>query len=277
VHTPKVRFTLVVTAATLLGCVPGRAEPSPTTVSIVVLKEHGVGSPSLAQPYLDKFVTLAAQQNGWKDAKGQYYINRSAAEGFIEAQKPHYGILSLAAFLALKAKYNLDVIGEVAVSLVGGRQYYVISKTETDLAGCKGKALASDHTDDRRFIEKVVAGGKFKLTDFTLVQTQRPLQTIGKLLNNEVACALIDDAQRAELSHIEGGDTVRVVWQSAELPPMAVVAFPSASADERKRFQNNLNKVCDDEGEDACAEVGIVSLNRASSADYAAVLADYGK
>lgn len=257
------------------GSVAGSAKAE--AVGILVLKEHGVGSPSLVQPYLDRFVTLAAEQNEWGEAKGMYYTNRANAEVFIQEQKPHYAILSLAPFLALKDKYHVDVIGQVAVSLVGGKQYYVISKSAADLAGCKGKSLATDHADDVRFIEKVVAGGQFKLTDFKVVRTQRPLQTIKKVITGETECALVDDAQLAELSHLEGGQGIRPVWSSAELPPMVVVAFPTAPAEERARFQDNLGKVCNGDGQGACAEVGIVSLHAAGAADYAGVVSAYNK
>jgi len=262
--------------AVLLIALTAQGQASPA-VTVVVLKEHGVGSPALAQPYLDRFMALTAEENNWTAASAQYCTSRAAAEAYIQAQKPHYGIFSLAAFLALKEQYHLEVIGQVAVSLVGGRQYALISKSATDLAGCKGKGLASDHTDDQRFIEKVVAAGQFKLADFTLTQTQRPLQTIKKVLTGEVTCALVDDAQLAELSHIEGGNDVRAVWKSPELPPMAVVAFPSAPTLERKKFQDNLSKICDDDGQSVCGEVGIVSLHIASAADYAGVLSAYGK
>ena len=253
------------------------AQADTAVVWILVVKEHGVGSPTLAQPYLDRFVAIAAEENGWADAKGQYYNNRSAAEAFIQAHHPHYGIFSLPVFLALRAKYKLEVIGQVAVSLAGGRQYYLISKSAADLAGCKGKTVASDHTDDTRFIERVVAGGRFTLADFTVVQTQRPLQTTKKVISGEAACALIDDAQLAELPHLEGADGLRTVWKSAELPPMVVTAFPAAPEAERKRFQEHLANLCDNEGQSACAEVGIVSLKAASATDYAAVVAAYGK
>jgi hypothetical protein len=246
-------------------------------VGILVVKEHGVGSPSLAQPYLDRFVAIAAEENGWTDAKGQYYNNRSAAEEFIRTHHPHYGIFSLPTFLALRAKYKLEVIGEVTVSLAGGRQYYLISRAAADLAGCKGKTLASDHTDDARFIERVVAGARFRLADFSVVQTQRPLQTIKKAMNGEAACALIDDAQFAELAHLDGADGLHAVWQSAELPPMVVAAFPVAPESERKRLQEHLGNLCDNEGESACAEVGISSLKAADATDYAAVIAAYGE
>ena len=261
---------LSVAAAT--SSVAGDASP----LRILVLKEHGVGSPTLAQPYLNRFVATAAQQNEWGDAQGQYYVTRAAAEEFILTQKPHYGIMSLAAFLAFRIKYNLEVVGKVAVSLVGGQQYYLVSKSQTTLAGCKGKKLASDHATDARFIEKVVARGAFVLKDFQLVPTQRPLQTIKEVLSGNSECALIDDAQFGELAKLPGGTELKIAWTSEKLPPMVVSAFPNAPTAERERFQKNFNKVCDAETKPACAEVGISSLDLASAADYAAVVEAYG-
>lgn len=261
----------------LAALLAGTAHADPATVGILVVKEHGVSSPSLVQPHLDRFVAIAAKENGWTDAKGQYYNNRTAAEAFIENQHPHYGIFSLPAFLAMRAKYHLEVIGQVAVALAGGRQYYLISKTAADLAGCKGKTVASDHTDDKQFIERVVAGGRFALADFTVVQTQRPLQTIKKVMTDEAVCALIDDAQLAELPHLEGAAGLRTVWKSSELPPMAVAVFPAVPEAERARFQENLTRLCDNDGQSACTEVGIVSLKSAGAADYAAVVTAYGE
>lgn len=245
-------------------------------VPILVLKEHGVGSPTQAQPYLDKFIALAAQENGWDGARGKYLTNRASAEAFIAAEKPHYAILSLPAFLALRGKYHLDVVGEVDSSLVGGREYHIISKNGTSLDGCKGKPLASDHVGDDRFIDRVVAAGAFTLRDFTVVPTQRPLQTIRKVLSGEAACALIDDAQLAELAHIEGAADLHSVWKSQKLPPMAVAAFPTASAEERKRFRETLGELCDGDDQKACEEVGIVALNASSDQAYAGVIKAYG-
>ena len=248
-----------------------------TGVGILVVKEHGVGSPTLAQPYLDRFVAIAAEQNDWPAATGRYYNKRSAAEDFIRTSHPHYGIFSLPPFLALRAKYKLTVIGQVSVSLAGGRQYYLISKSVADLAGCKGKTLSSDHTDDPRFVERVIARGSFTLADFNLIQTQRPLQTITKVIGGEAVCALVDDAQFAELAHLDGAAAVHAVWKSRELPPMVIAAFPEAPEPERKRFQEHLADLCDDEGQSACAEVGIVSLQAAGAGDYDALVAAYDK
>lgn len=269
---------LVVTlaAGALAGVSPSPARAEGGSVGILVLKEHGVGSAAQAQPFLDKFVALAARQNGWADGKGQYTTTRPAAEAWIKANKPHYGILSLAAFLALKDPYRTEVVGQVAVARGGGAQYFVVSKTATDLAGCKGKALASDHTDDAKFIEKVVFAGQAKLSDFTLAQTTRPLQTIKKVIADEAACALIDDAQLAELAKIDGGAAVKTVWSSDKLPPMVMVAFPDAPAAERKAFSESLAKLCPADPT-ACTDTGINSMKSASPADYATVVAAYAK
>jgi len=246
-------------------------------IAILVLKEHGVGSPTLAQPYVDRFTALAAQQNGWAGARGQYLSSRSAVAAFVEAQNPHYGIFSLAAFLALRKEYRLEVIGRVASTLAGGEQYFMVSKAARDLAGCKGKTLASDHTDDARFVERVVARRQFRLAEFQLLHDLRPLQSIHQVLGGEADCALIDDAQLAELQHLEGAGDVRVVWKSEPLPPMAVGAFPSAPAAERKAFQSNLPALCREEpAQTTCQEVGIRSLDAAGPSDYAEVMSLYG-
>jgi len=262
-------------ALTLLVGEPALSEePAPT--EILVLKEHGVGSPSLAQPYVDRFMALTAKANDWSAAKGQYLASRGAAEAFIKDRSPHYAILSLAAFLALRVPYHMEVVGRVASKLAGGEQYFIVSKSAQDLAGCKGHKLASDHFTDARFIERVVARREFKLADFQLVTNQRPLQSLRQVLGGETDCALLDDAQLEELKHLEGSQAVKVVWTSAKLPPMAVVAFPAAPPAEKKKFRETLVSVCEGDGSPVCAEVGIHALAPASGSDYADVVSAYG-
>jgi hypothetical protein len=266
-----------IAAALLLAAAVGPARAESGAIAILVLKERGVGSPTLAQPYVDRFVTLAAKANNWGAAKGQYLNSRTAAEAFIKANGPHYGIFSLGAFLAMRKPYRLEVVGRVASTLAGGEQYFIVSKSARDLSGCKGKTLASDHTEDARFIERVVARGTFRLVDFEVVQNARPLQSIKQVLNGTSECALIDDAQRVELEHLAGAAAVRVVWSSKKLPPMALAAFPSAPSAERKVFQAKLRDVCTGPGQTVCAEVGIRGLEVAGAAEYAEVVTAYGR
>jgi hypothetical protein len=251
-------------------------EAADDAVAVLVLRENGAGSAASAQRYIDEIMQQVAKLNGWAAAKGSYQTSRSVAASWIAEHDPHYGILSLTAFLSLRGKHKLEVVGKADVKGGGGEQYFLVSKTARDLAGCKGQKVATNHADDMRFIDRVVADG-FSLKDFELVKTPRPLQTIKKVLRDEATCALIDDAQRADLANVDGGAALQTVWSSAKLPPMVVVAFPSAPAAEAKAFKQNLAKVCKGAGQASCAAAGIESLAPADEKAYAAVIKSYDK
>ncbi len=255
------------------------ASPEPATagdgVHILILKEHGVGSAATAQEYVDKLVASVAKQNGWAAAAGKYHTSRSTAKAWIKEADPHYGILSLGAFLDLRGSTQLDVIGQAEVVGGGGLQYFVVSSKVGSLADCMHKPFGTDHGDDQRFIDKVVSGDAFDLADFQVVDTKRPVKTVKAAIAGEVECALIDDAQLASVAKTEGGDTLKTLWKSGKLPPMVVVAFPSASAAERKSFSPNLDKVCTGDGAAACKEVGLVKLSKAGNEAYDAVIKAY--
>jgi hypothetical protein len=246
-------------------------------VGFVVLKEHGVGSSAQAQPFLDKFVALAAKKAGWAGAKGKYLTDRKAAEELVDREKPQFGILSLPAYLAMKSPRKLETLGQVAVSRAGQQEYHLVSKSASDLAGCKGAVLATDHADDPKFVERVVAAGAFKLADFKLEPTKRPLEGLKKVAKDQAKCALIDDAQLAEMASLEGGKELKSVWKSAKLPPMVIVAFPSATAAEKSALKSQLAGLCEGDGKAACGEIGIASLKPVGDEAYAQVLAAYGK
>lgn len=266
-------------AATLLAALTltPLAANAGDSVNILILKEHGVGSASSAQGYVDKLVAHVATQNSWTAAAGKYVTSRAAGKTYIRESEPHFGILSLGAFLDLRSANSLEVIGSAEVTGGGGRQYFIVSASQTSLAGCKGKTLGTDHGDDLRFIDKVVGKSDFSLSDFNVEDTRRPMKTVNAVARGEVDCALIDDAQQAGLAKVEGGEALEVVWTSEKLPPMVVVAFPSAPAAEKRGFQSKLGSVCSGDGASACKEVGLSSLSKANESAYADVIADYGK
>jgi hypothetical protein len=279
VRTSRVFRPLCLAVALSGLCLTGTrvAHAGDGTVHVLIIKEQGVGSAAQAQPYVDRLVGAAGKVNGWTATEGKFATTREAAEEYIHTADPHFGIMTLPAFLALRGKHQLEVMGKADVSVGNGQQYHIVSKTQADLAGCKGKTLASNHVEDARFAEKVIGRGVFALADFTLVATKRPVQTIKKVVAGEAECALIDDAQFAELSKIEGTAGIKSVWKSDKLPPMVVVAFPSAPAGERTTFKGALGKVCSGDSKAACGEVGIKNLGPASNSDYQDVVAAYGR
>ncbi|RMG94626.1 MAG: hypothetical protein D6705_15675 [Deltaproteobacteria bacterium] len=246
-------------------------------VGLVVIREHGVGSAAQAQQYLDRLASAAAKVNGWPAVESKYFTSRKLADRWIGAHRPAFGIMTLGAYLGLRAAYGLKVVGTADVATAGGRRYYVVAKQGGDLSACKGKRLATNFADDPRFVEKVVAAGAFSLSDFTLVPTRRPVQTIHAVIRGDAECALIDDAQFADLGAIEGGAALRPVWTSAEFPPMVVVAFGTADAALVAKFRKNLPKVCAGEGAEACKEVGIRRLAPSSDAAFRKYVKAYGR
>ncbi len=240
-------------------------------LKLVIIKEQGAGGGSQAQGFVDRLVARMATLSGASEAEGKYFGSRALALSYIKSSAPQFGIMSLPAFLALRKDHQLTVIGKAEVVSDGGRQYHVVSIDAKDLAGCKGSTLVSNHFEDGTFLEKVVADGAFVLADFTKIDAKRPVQVLKKVVDGEAKCALIDDAQLAAAGKLANG-TIKSVWSSAKLPPMVVVAFPSAPAAQRKTFSAQLSKVCKDEGKSTCDEAGIRSLATASDSDYAAVV-----
>jgi hypothetical protein len=259
-------------ALLLLAAAAKAAEPR----SFVVLREYGAGSASRAQPYLDEFLRVVAEQNHWPKATGRYFSERSAALAFAREEKPDFGILSLSALLALKTTLSPLVIGEVTAAQAGGRRYFLVSKQARTLEGCLHHRLTTTFASDAKFIERVVAAGAFRLADFTLLAAQRPLEPLKQVIRDEADCALVDDAQFAAIEHIEGGREIRSVWQSAELPGMAVVAFPRTDQAAVKSLKQSLAGLCA-KAKLACSSVGIELIRPSDEDRYRAVVAQYSK
>ena len=266
---------LAALALTALVATPAAAaEESSADVSLMVLRENATGSTSAAQGYIDELVAAIAKTAGWGSAAGKYVTRRSAAETYIGEAKPQFGILSLSAYLALRTKHKLSVLGRADIQSGGGHQFFVISKNELSLDGCKAKTLGTNHSDTK-FIDAVVSGDDFDLSDFEMQDTRRPVATLKAVIDGEVSCALIDDAQLVELQQMEGGLEIHPVWSSKTLPPMVVAAFPSAADAQRKSFSKALDTVCAGEGKKACGDTSI-ELSSAPADAFAEYEKAYG-
>ena len=262
---------------TLAGFTAATHSQAGDPVHVLVLKEQGIGSAAQAQPHVDQLIEIAAEKNGWAQASGKYITRRKRAKKYIAAKAPKFGMVSLGAFLGLRASTGMEAIGSVSVARGGGEQYFVVGKSGSDLSACRGKKLASNHAGDTKFVDQVVANGAFKLADFELMKTRRPVQTIKKVIKDKAACALIDDSQKAELAHIQGGSELRTLWSSSKLPPMVVVAFSGATGAERAKFSQTLGSLCGGTGKSYCDKVGIRTLKATSSSTYKGVIAQYDR
>ena len=262
-HLP--RTVLAALSASLLFASAAAAAPEtpsesePDGVDVLVLRVGGTGSAASAQRYIDDLMAVAAKVNGWPAARGKYFTSKKLAENWIGSTKPHYGILSFSAYLAMRKAHDLSLLGKVDATAAGGQQFFMISINEHELAGCKGKTLGTN-IDDGKFVDAVISGDAFDLSDFEVVDTRRPVKTIKSVLRGETECALIDDAQILSMSKLEGADALHTVWFSPELPSLVVTKFGDAPDAEAKAFADNLGKLCSGDGEKACQAAGIKEL-----------------
>jgi len=275
---PKTLFAAV-SASLLLASAAAAAPQSPAApaedaVDVLVLRVGGTGSASSAQRYIDDLMGVAAKVNGWPSAQGKYFTSKKLAENWISAEKPHYGILSFSAYLGMRKAHDLSLLGKVDATAAGGQQFFVISINQHDLAGCKGKTLGTN-IDDAKFVDKVIGGDAFDLSEFEVVDTKRPVKTIKSVLRGETECALIDDAQISAMSKLEGAEALHTVWFSPTLPSLVVTKFGSAPDAEAKAFASNLDKLCSGGGEEACQAAGIKELSPVAADSLDAWVAKY--
>lgn len=270
----QLSIALALTLTLLVGLLAGpggarAAEP----VKFVVLLEGGLGGGARAQGYVDDLVTGFAKRCGWSGAQSLYTNSRRRALGYVESDRPSFGLFSLGAYLALVDAHKLTVVGVAEAKQAGGRRYFVVAKGG-DLATCRGQKLATNHAGDPRFVDNVIFNGAARLADFELVATRRPIQTLKAVLRDKARCALVDDAQKESMANIEGGDALKVVWSSEVLPGIPIVAFPSAAKDVVTAFTKALPETCAADTE-MCSNIGIERLGDASDADYAPLVRRY--
>jgi len=251
------------------------AKASEGPIRVLVLREHGVGSASSAQGYLDQLMAVVAKVNAWPAAEGQYHVDRKRAETYIAGTKPQYGLMSLGAYLALERTHGLRPVGKAVLTAGGGEQYYLISKTAKDPAECKGHALATTFGGDPAFVDRVIFAGERSLAEFTVQAHTRPLQPLKAVIRDEAKCALVDDAQLAELGHMSDAAGVKPVWFSAKLPSLVIVAFPSAEKAQATRFQSSLQQVCRGDGAPICGAIGVTELRPIEAREVAGVSEAY--
>ena len=239
----------------------------------MVYMHNGVGSSARAQPHLDQLIEQVRVANGWSSASGKYMTRQKQAHAYIAKHAPDYAIISVDAFLALRKQHDLAVLGTAQIRGAGGTRYHIVTKRAASLSACQ--TLATNHADDPRFIDRVVSGGEFKLADFKLDKTRRPVQTLKRVIKDRADCALIDNAQRDELARVDGGKALRTLWSGPTLPPMAVVAFPGASQAARAKFKRSLGSLCTGKGKSNCDKVGIIALKPSTQAPFKAVVTAY--
>lgn len=238
--------------------------------------EHSLGgSTEQAAPYLDRFLRYAEIVLGWPAgaAAGEFFPDRQGAIQYIEHQRPGFGMVDPELWLELRKKDRLEVVATILGrnQRLGHLSVVVKDPALKTLADLKGKRLMSNHLGTPRFLSKVVFDGKLDAAGyFRLLPTPSPLKGLRAVDRGEAEATLLDDDQLEHMRSLEFGSALRVVFTSAALPPMAVVAFGrNTKPAERQAFAKMLFAMCSDaKGAEVCKALLITSFAPPDQAVY---------
>ena len=209
-------------------------------VRLFVLREHGVTAVTLAQPYLDRFVALAAAQNGWPTAQG-YLPHQPARRGGVHPQGAAPLRDPLAAVVPGAAAAAPPRGDRPRRGVALGRAALPPDQPQRRRTSPAARAspLATDHADDPRFVDRVVAAGQFTPRRLRAPRDASPAPDHPR--GDRRPGGLRPDRRRparGARSTSPAPSDVRPVWSSEELPQMVVAAFPDTPvAEEHHEFR----------------------------------------
>jgi hypothetical protein len=151
----------------------------------------------------------------------------------------------------------MESIGHFAVRM--RNRFHLVSKTQSDAAGCRGKSVATDHVKAFETIDRDAAG-TFQISDFDMVTTEGPRDTMRALEYGKVECVILGEGQLRALQRRDREKKAKVLWSSKESIPGVVVAFPSATEEERAALVPQLANVCQGRGGRICGSVRVTDL-----------------
>lgn len=273
------------TALSALALTVALASPALAGPRDFVIEHAGVGGDAQqAAPYIQKFLEYAEEKLGWPkgSAKGEFFPEpNDEFMSYLAEKKPGFGMLDPDQYLALRKSHDLQVIASVQGKNQAAKTYSLLVKDPAyrSLADLAGKTLVSNHLQSERYLSKVVFDGKIDVKQhFQAKPVASMLKAVKAVDRGEADAALLSDEEVEALKGMAYKD-LKVIWTSAELPPMPVVAFgKNASAKDREAFAKMLPGMCTDpKGAEVCKALDITRFTAPEKAAYEQAARRYDK
>jgi ABC-type phosphate/phosphonate transport system substrate-binding protein len=241
-----------------------------------VVEMPGVGGTAeQAAPYLDTFLRFTETALGWppNSASGQFFPTPEEALTYIAEKRPGFGMIEPALFLELHRKESLTPIASVRGKGIDIGHYSVVVKDPAlkTLADLKGKVLVSNHLQSPHFLSSVAFEGKIDVEKFfELKPTPSPLKGLKSVNRGEAAATLLDDEQLKNMKLLPFAASLRVLYTSAAIPPMPLVAFgKNAHPEDRAALAKLLVGMCSSaKGREVCKSLQIEKFTPPDQAAY---------
>lgn len=184
--------------------------------------------------------------------------------------EPKFAITSLGLYLELHKRHNLQPLVQPRINGRTSERYRVLAKQGKydSLDQLQGLSLGGTVLAEPAFIDKIVFAGQYELAQhFQLKPSKLAIRTLRSLDKGELDAVILNEQQYSGLSALHLQSSLEVVFISADIPLMGVVANSSATTEEeRARFSLALEHMCSDtEGQKLCQLFGVESFNPVDS------------
>ncbi len=261
-----VALTLVALGAWASTSTSAAGQDEQPGAGLVVCYPNAPGSTEAARPVMERLGAHLTWRTGF-DVQPVYTNDPVEARRWIDAQRPRFGIVSLALFLRWREELSLTVVAQSERNHVVTERYHLVVaqgspvQSLADLkAGVAGRKAVvwSSHLDDPRFVSRVVLEGALAVSlddagDARGVVTAQPLRALRRMKAGEafegqpVDAVLLEDAAWNELQKIASfRDGLRAIHASPPLPTPPVVAFGAVDPDDVGRLRQALVSMHED-------------------------------
>jgi ABC-type phosphate/phosphonate transport system substrate-binding protein len=254
---------VTLTLATLLA---GAAQAAPKDFAIYVTRLGG--DSQSAKPYIAKFTGYLEEALKWPTGslKGSFHVERPDILAYIKATKPGLAVLEPPLYFELRAKEKLTPIAQLESKDLSSSKMHLVVKDPAlkSLDALKGKRLWTTLAESPVYLSKVVLGGRVDAAKhFKMKRIGRADKGVRAVLRGDADVALLDDDQLANAKKMEGGDTLRSIFDSPALPALPLCTFgQSLSAKDQKALVQALLKMCGSpKGAPVCKEMRIQRIS----------------
>lgn len=246
-RTSRSVFALLAVCAVLWSTARA-AQAGPRDIAIHVTRLGG--DASSAQPYVDRFLRYIEKAVGWDagSMKGRFLVTKREALDYIGTAQPGLGMLEVPLYFELRAPSTLTPVLQLESDELLTKRLHVVVKDPAiqTLADLKGRKVWTTLGEYPAFLSKVVLGGQVDAAaDLKLKAVGQALRGVRGVLRGDCDATLLDDEQLAKAKEISGGEALRTIHSSPDLPPIPVVTFGDAlPAADRDALVKALTAMC---------------------------------
>lgn len=273
----KRRTAILIGALCSMLALPAWAGPRDFVISM----SGFLGTTGQAAPVLSKLFRQMEGSLGWPEDSidGAYYPDADEGLAAIKRLQPGFAVVSHQMLFEHRRDLKMQVIGAMELSDDALSRFHVVTKKQggpSSLSELAGKRLASPFLEERRFVEKVLLGGKIGLGSgagqLHPIDVRSPLSALRKVSRGQAEAALVDEPVVEQMSKLPFGEELRVIHSSDKLPPMPVVALQWANKADVPLMAKALIGLCNgSEGGELCRSLRLESVQPANERTFAGI------